>query len=65
MTKYLRQCYDTLINKLAFEPPVPSYSEREDILWVYTKNGDKIAMRCVSDTGEPYSKPSSLTPARG
>lgn len=65
MTKYLRRCYDTLINKLAFEPPVPSYSEREDILWVYAKNGDKIAMRCVSDTGEPYSKPSSFDASKG
>ena len=65
MTKYLKRCYDTLINKLAFEPPVTSYSEREDILWVYSKNGDKIAMRCVSDTGEPYSKPSSFDASKG
>lgn len=65
MTSYVRKCYDLVINKMAFQPPEPTYDRHVDNMFVYTSNGDKIAMRCVSDTGEVYSKPSAYKPEKG
>lgn len=64
MSSVLRRLYDGMLYKLAFEPPTTTYT-RQDLLFVFTKSGNRIAMRCVSDSGELYSKPSSYNTSAG
>ena len=58
MSSLFRKVYDNVVYKMAFQPPECSYGAQENILFTTTRMGDKIAMRCVSDTGREMSKPS-------
>ena len=54
MGSAMSDMFDYSIQHLAFEPPVRSYTELENINYVTTITGDRIATRCIGLQGRPY-----------
>lgn len=54
MGSAMSDMFDYSIQHLAFEAPVKSYSELENINFVTTITGDRIATRCIGPQGRPY-----------
>lgn len=57
MSSYVRYCINAVINQFAFKPPVPArYTAQENIEFVYSQTGDKIALRCISPLERAYCR---------
>lgn len=56
--------FDYSIQTLAFLPPLPTYNDQQNIVYVGTLTGDRIAVRSTSYRGTPYVKGHEYTDYR-